>query len=111
MITNDILYLGVNDRDIDLFEGQYIVPEGISYNSYLIMDEKTAVMDTVDQRKKEEYLTNLENALKGRCPDYLEGFGISHKLCGRVLVQKGRNAGSMIRLHVGDYQIVGASAL
>lgn len=71
MITNDILYLGVNDRDIDLFEGQYIVPEGISYNSYLIMDEKTAVMDTVDQRKKEEYLTNLENALKGRCPDYL----------------------------------------
>ena len=71
MITNDILYLGVNDRDIDLFEGQYIVPEGISYNSYLIMDEKTAVMDTVDQRKKEEYLTNLESALKGRCPDYL----------------------------------------
>lgn len=71
MITNDILYLGVNDRDIDLFEGQYVVPEGISYNSYLIMDEKTAVMDTVDQRKKEEYLSNLEKALKGRCPDYL----------------------------------------
>lgn len=71
MITNDILYLGVNDRDIDLFEGQYVVPEGISYNSYLIMDEKTAVMDTVDQRKKEEYLANLENALNGRCPDYL----------------------------------------
>ena len=71
MITNDILYLGVNDRDIDLFEGQYIVPEGISYNSYLIMDEKTAVMDTVDQRKKEEYLANLEKALKGGCPDYL----------------------------------------
>ena len=71
MITNDILYLGVNDRDIDLFEGQYVVPEGISYNSYLIMDEKTAVMDTVDQRKKEEYLANLEKALKGGCPDYL----------------------------------------
>lgn len=71
MITNDILYIGVNDRDIDLFEGQYVVPEGISYNSYLILDEKTAVMDTVDHRKKEEYLANLEKALDGRRPDYL----------------------------------------
>lgn len=71
MITNDILYIGVNDREIDLFEGQYVVPEGISYNSYLIIDEKTAVMDTVDHRKKDEYLSNLEKALDGRCPDYL----------------------------------------
>ena len=71
MITNDILYIGVNDRDIDLFEGQYVVPEGISYNSYVILDEKTAVMDTVDQRKKEDYLANLEKALDGRYPDYL----------------------------------------
>ncbi len=71
MITNDILYIGVNDRDIDLFEGQYVVPEGISYNSYLILDEKTAVMDTVDHHKKEEYLANLEKALDGRRPDYL----------------------------------------
>ena len=71
MITNDILYIGVNDRDIDLFEGQYVIPEGISYNSYLIMDEKTAVMDTVDQRKQAEYLSNLEKALNGRTPDYL----------------------------------------
>lgn len=71
MITNDILYIGVNDRDIDLFEGQYVVPEGISYNSYVILDEKTAVMDTVDQRKKEDYLANLEKALNGRYPDYL----------------------------------------
>lgn len=71
MITNDILYIGVNDRDIDLFEGQYPVPDGIAYNSYVIMDEKIAVMDTVDKRKQEDYLTNLEHALDGRSPDYL----------------------------------------
>ncbi len=71
MITNDILYIGVNDRDIDLFEGQYPVPDGIAYNSYVIMDEKIAVMDTVDKRKQEDYLANLEHALGGRCPDYL----------------------------------------
>ena len=71
MITNDILYIGVNDKDIDLFEGQYAIPEGISYNSYLIWDEKIAVMDTVDQRKQEEYLSNLEKALNGKTPDYL----------------------------------------
>lgn len=71
MITNDILYVGVDDRDIDLFEGQFRVPNGISYNSYMIMDEKIAVMDTVDHRKKDEYLANLEAVLKGKCPDYL----------------------------------------
>lgn len=71
MITDDILYVGVNDKDIDLFEGQFIVPNGIAYNSYVILDEKTAVMDTVDQRKKDEYLANLERALNGRHPDYL----------------------------------------
>lgn len=71
MITDDILYIGVNDKDIDLFEGQYIVPNGMSYNSYVILDEKVAVMDTVDHRKEEEYLANLEAALEGRCPDYL----------------------------------------
>ena len=54
MITDDILYLGVNDREIDLFEGQYVVPNGISYNSYVILDDKIAVMDTVDERKKED---------------------------------------------------------
>lgn len=70
-LPEDILYVGVNDRDIDLFEGQYIVPNGVSYNSYVIMDEKIAVMDTVDQRKKEEYLENLERVLKGKSPDYL----------------------------------------
>lgn len=71
MITDDILYIGVNDKDIDLFEGQYIVPNGMSYNSYVILDDKIAVMDTVDHRKKEEYLAKLEAALDGRCPDYL----------------------------------------
>lgn len=71
MITDDILYIGVNDNDIDLFEGQFPVPRGIAYNSYVILDEKTAVMDTVDKKKKKEFLENLENALDGKCPDYL----------------------------------------
>ena len=70
-ITNDILYIGVNDHDIDLFEGQYDVPNGMSYNSYVILDEKVAVMDTVDQNFGEAWLANLENALQGRTPDYL----------------------------------------
>ncbi|MDE6203987.1 MAG: FprA family A-type flavoprotein, partial [Lachnospiraceae bacterium] len=67
----DILYIGVNDRDIDLFEGQYTVPNGMAYNSYVICDEKIAVMDTVDKRKQEEYLANLDKALNGKSPDYL----------------------------------------
>ena len=71
MITNDIRYVGVNDRDIDIFEGQYVVPEGVSYNSYIIFDEKIAVMDTVDKRKCAEYLANVEKELGGRKPDYL----------------------------------------
>lgn len=70
-ITNDIRYIGVNDHDIDLFEGQYIVPEGMAYNSYVIVDEKIAVMDTVSADFGEEWLANLENALAGRKPDYL----------------------------------------
>lgn len=70
-ITNDIRYIGVNDHDIDLFEGQYIVPEGMAYNSYVIIDEKIAVMDTVSADFGEEWLANLENALVGRKPDYL----------------------------------------
>lgn len=71
MITKDILYIGVDDKEIDLFEGQYIVPNGIAYNSYLILDDKIAVMDTVDKRKKDEFLANLERELDGRTPDYL----------------------------------------
>ena len=70
-ITEKIIYIGANDKDIDLFESQYIVPNGISYNSYLIMDEKIAIMDTIDRRKTEEWIHNLEKALDGREPDYL----------------------------------------
>ena len=70
-ITNDIKYIGVNDPSIDLFEGQYIVPNGMAYNSYAIMDEKIAIMDTVDKNFTQEWLANLESALEGRKPDYL----------------------------------------
>ncbi len=70
-ITNDIRHVGVNDHNVDLFEGQYIVPNGMAYNSYVIMDEKIAVMDTVDANFTHEWLDNLENALEGRRPDYL----------------------------------------
>lgn len=70
-VTNDIIYVGVNDHKIDLFEGQYIVPNGMAYNSYLIMDEKIAIMDTVDRNFTHEWLDNLEKALQGRKPDYL----------------------------------------
>ena len=70
-ITNDIRYVGVNDHNVDLFEGQYVVPNGMSYNSYVIMDEKIAVMDTVDQNFTEEWLNNVADVLDGRKPDYL----------------------------------------
>ena len=70
-ITDDILYVGVNDHEIDLFEGQYIVPNGMAYNSYVIRDEKIAVMDTVDINFTEEWLGNVEKALGGAKPDYL----------------------------------------
>ena len=70
-ITDDIRYIGVNDHQVDLFEGQYKVPNGMSYNSYLIMDEKIAIMDTVDQHFTHEWLDNIEKTLAGRKPDYL----------------------------------------
>lgn len=70
-ITKDIRYIGVNDHEIDLFEGQYVVENGMAYNSYVIIDEKIAVMDTVDARFGDEWLTNLEKELNGRMPDYL----------------------------------------
>ena len=70
-ITNDIKYIGVNDHKVDLFEGQYVVPNGMSYNSYVIMDEKIAVMDTVDANFTHEWLDNLQNTLGNRKPDYL----------------------------------------
>lgn len=71
LITNDIKYVGVNDHEIDLFEGQFTVPNGMAYNSYVITDEKTAVMDTVDARFTAEWLGNIESVLGGRKPDYL----------------------------------------
>ena len=70
-ITNDIKYIGVNDHDIDLFEGQYVVKNGMAYNSYVIIDDKIAVMDTVDTHFEEEWLENLKDILVGRTPDYL----------------------------------------
>ena len=70
-ITNDIKYIGVNDHEVDLFEGQYDVPNGMAYNSYAIMDEKIAIMDTVDANFTGEWLGNIEAALKDRKPDYL----------------------------------------
>lgn len=69
--TNDIKYVGVNDHDIDLFEGQYVVKNGMSYNSYVIVDEKTAVLDTVDARFTDEWLGNIKSVLGGAAPDYL----------------------------------------
>lgn len=70
-ISDAIKYIGVDDKDIDLFESQYIVPNGISYNSYVIIDEKICVLDTVDKRKTDEWVANLENVLDGKTPDYL----------------------------------------
>lgn len=70
-ITDTIRYIGADDKTIDLFESQYVVPNGVSYNSYVILDEKIAVMDTVDARAEKEWFTNLESVLEGRLPDYL----------------------------------------
>lgn len=70
-ISDAIKYIGVDDKDIDLFESQYIVPNGISYNSYVILDEKICVLDTVDKRKTDDWVSNLENILDGKTPDYL----------------------------------------
>lgn len=70
-LTESVYYVGADDKTLDLFEGQYVIPEGISYNSYVIMDEKIAVMDTVDKRATDEWLNNLEEVLGGKEPDYL----------------------------------------
>ena len=70
-VTDDIFYIGVNDHDLDLFEGQYIVPLGMAYNSYVILDEKIAVMDSVEKHFGEEWLASLDEVLSGRTPDYL----------------------------------------
>ncbi len=70
-ITDDVVYIGCDDKDLDLFEGQYIISNGVSYNSYLIKDEKICVMDTADERVTEKWFNNLEEALEGKTPDYL----------------------------------------
>ena len=70
-ISDSIVYIGCNDYDIDLFESQYVVPNGMAYNSYVILDEKIAVMDTADARVTDQWFSNLENALNGKTPDYL----------------------------------------
>lgn len=70
-ITDSILYVGVDDKDLDLFESQYVVPNGVSYNSYVILDEKITIMDTVDARKTEEWIQNVERVLAGKTPEYL----------------------------------------
>ena len=71
MKFDDILYIGCDDLDLDLFEGQYVIPDGVSYNSYLIADDKIAVVDSVDKAKVQRWLDNLDDALRGRTPDYL----------------------------------------
>lgn len=71
IVSEQIKYVGVDDRDLDLFEGQYVVPNGISYNSYVILDEECAILDTVDQRGTKEWLVNVEEALGGKSPSYL----------------------------------------
>lgn len=90
VITNDIKYLGVNDHEIDLFEGQYDVPNGMAYNSYVICDEKTAVFDTVDASFTDIWLKNLEEALSGKAPDYLivQHMEPDHSAGIRVLMEK-----------------------
>ena len=86
-ITDSIYYVGADDKTIDLFESQYVVPNGVSYNSYVILDEKIAVMDTVDPRAGEEWLAQIEEVLAGRTPGYLV---ISHlepdhsETCGEI---------------------------
>lgn len=89
-ITHDIKYVGVNDRTIDLFEGMYRVPHGMAYNSYVIFDEKVAVMDTVDGAFKQAWLDNLERALQGRTPDYLivQHMEPDHSACIAAFMRK-----------------------
>ena len=71
IISDDIIYIGADDKDIELFENQYNVPNGVAYNSYIIIDKKIAIMDTIDKRRTNQWLENLDKALNGRKPDYL----------------------------------------
>lgn len=89
-ITDSVIYTGVNDHDVDLFEGQYVVPSGMAYNSYVILDDKTVIMDTVDQSKTAEWLDNVAEALGDRKPDYLvvQHMEPDHSASVRALVEK-----------------------
>jgi len=89
-ISPAVRYIGVDDNDLDLFESQYLVPEGMSYNSYVILDEKTAVLDTSDARTADAWLRNLEEALQGRTPDYLivHHMEPDHSACAAALLEK-----------------------
>lgn len=89
-ISDNIKYIGVDDTDLDLFESQYIIPNGVSYNSYLILDDKVAVVDTVDSRKEQEWLEALEGALEGRIPDYLivQHMEPDHSGCIRTFTER-----------------------
>ena len=88
--TENIYYIGADDREMRLFENQYHTPEGISYNSYLIRDEKCVVMDTADERVKDEWFSNLEEALDGRTPDYLvvSHMEPDHSACVKTFTEK-----------------------
>lgn len=94
MITNDIKYIGVNDHEVDLFEGQYIVPNGMAYNSYVVLDEKIAVIDSVGGSFGTEWLDNIEKVLDGRTPDYLvvQHMEPDHSANINVFVEKYKNA-------------------
>lgn len=85
-VTDSILYVGVNDHEVDLFEGQYVVPNGMAYNSYVILDDKIAVMDTVDIHFAQEWLNNIAEALDGKKPTYLV---VQHK--SRIILQASQN--------------------
>lgn len=89
-VAPGVKYIGVDDLDIDLFEGQYDVPEGMSYNSYVILDDKIAVMDTADARKEKEWMANLEAALAGKSPDYIivQHFEPDHSGCVKTVLDK-----------------------
>ena len=89
-VSEAIRYIGVDDNDLDLFESQYLVPEGMSYNSYLILDEKIAVLDTSDGRTADAWMRNLEEALQGRQPDYLivHHMEPDHSACAAALLDK-----------------------
>ena len=98
-VTKDIIYIGVNDHNIDLFEGQYDVPNGMAYNSYLILDDKIAILDTVGVNFKDEWLNNLEIALNGKELDYLAVLHMEpdHSACIMALLDKYPNALKFLR--------------